>query len=57
MLRFFILISIFVASLFAHTTEQGHIHFFSTLHSGEFVVFLAALLFGLGIFFYIKKKA
>ena len=43
-------------TLFAHGTSEDHLHFFSTLHAGDFVLLIVGLIAGISIFKYLSKE-
>ena len=46
----------FLNSLFAHGAGESHLHFFSSLHTENFVIFIALLLMSLSAYKYLKQE-
>ncbi|MEN8303970.1 MAG: hypothetical protein ABFQ64_07855 [Campylobacterota bacterium] len=45
-----------VTTLFAHGTAENHLHFFSTLHGGDFVLLILGLVAAVSLYKYIKRE-
>jgi len=54
-MKYLLIFQLLLSSLFAHSEGEGHLHFFSTLHAENFVLFLVVLVAGFGVFKYIRK--
>ncbi|MEA2100904.1 MAG: hypothetical protein U9P72_12330 [Campylobacterota bacterium] len=45
-----------LTGLFAHGTGENHLHFFSSLHAGDFILLLVGLVAGLSMYKYFNKE-
>ena len=43
-------------NLVAHGTGENHLHFFSTLHAGDFALLIVGLIAGISVYKYLKKE-
>ena len=43
-------------NLVAHGTGENHLHFFSTLHTGDFALLIVGLIAGISVYKYLKKE-
>ena len=54
----FTFLSLFLfTTLFAHGTGDNHLHFFSTLHTEDFVLFIVGLVAVVSFFKYFNKES
>ena len=53
-MKYMLIFSLFVSSLFAHGGSDVHGHFFSTLHVESFAMFIVGLVASLSIYKYLK---
>ncbi len=55
-MKYILVFQLFLSTLFAHDNVDTHIHFFTTLHAEEFVLFTVTFIAGFGLFKYISKE-
>ncbi len=55
-MKYIFTLMLFVIGLHAHGEADSHIHFFSTLHVGSFILFLVVLIAGFSLFKYFSKE-
>lgn len=56
MLKYILLIQLFISGLFAHSGDGNHLHIFNSWHLGNYVLVLVSVVAGFGLFNYFMKE-